>query len=387
MNKVFKTKLSLISLILMLCGTITAQQENYAFYEQKIDSLTQEYAILEYKRTNEVPYFFHGFQLNDKETEMVINKLVKLYEQESYVNLQMLSSRLLSDLFNNTNRIFRQRIIEVSLEHYFYPWQSEIISRDTLDYSPKAKILLHEVLQEKDKKENWDKYFNLYVKSNLDNKYRNESYYLKDAKQILGESANSILLNQTADSLWLNSYAIPEAKQALESDKITDRQVRLIGFLEMKECIPDLRKALQEHVSSKQLYGEGKERALREALVRLGDKEQEDFLIQNAAEYLPYEVRQDLNYMRSPRVIWGFIDYNRNNTGMTWMFSDEGSIFPMRSMSIWHALAFVKNPPKELISEDKGLNSIEEFIQYHERLYEWMVKNKESIEYQFFYIP
>ena len=81
MNKVFKTKLIVIFSTLVFCGTVTAQQKDYAFYEQKTDSLIKEYSILENKEFLDFSTFFYKNQLSDKETGMLINKLTRLYDQ------------------------------------------------------------------------------------------------------------------------------------------------------------------------------------------------------------------------------------------------------------------------------------------------------------------
>ena len=55
--------------------------------------------------------------------------------------------------------------------------------------------MLHEILQEKEKNRNWDKYLNLYLK--LFSSYQfSENTYLREAKQILGKDADPISLRQ-----------------------------------------------------------------------------------------------------------------------------------------------------------------------------------------------
>jgi hypothetical protein len=158
------------------------------------------------------------------------------------------------------------------------------------------------------------------------------------------------------------------------------------GDLGLKECIPELKKMFIACSDSLDCYDV---RAICYALVRMGDREAEDFLINR--DFLDYEKWPDLRYLRSERILWAYLAHNRKNNETTTMFSNSQTRYPICSLMIKEVSPFIKNLPSELKESNRvypedarnGEKFSKEFSKNLDEIYEWLIANRDTVEFDF----
>jgi hypothetical protein len=158
------------------------------------------------------------------------------------------------------------------------------------------------------------------------------------------------------------------------------------GDLGLKECIPELKKMFIACSDSLDCYDI---RAICYALVRMGDREAEDFLINR--DFLDYEKWPDLRYLRSERILWAYLAHNRKSDEATTMFSNSQTRYPICSLMIKEVSPFIKNLPPGIDPSKRGYSSKslsdenleKEYISHLDDVYEWLIANRDTVEFDF----
>jgi hypothetical protein len=265
-------------------------------------------------------------------------------------------------------------VMDMYLQYYFYPGYHRSIVRiynleSRLDYTPKAKKRIKEILEGKKTREEYILYF-VYNRTS----YNNPQTGWDKAAKIMKtrEVRSATVLKQLRDSI-VETYVIEEAKRDFEAAGIEPDLIKMIGLLEMKECIPVLKQKLAECLQDYQW-----EEAYRYALARLGDKEQRQYILEtmNIQDFL----KEDFLYFQDDEMIWRYIDVSYSS-GEQVSFDSEGSILATL-MTMNNVYPYIKNvPPKFIypfISHDMALH-----YQWAKAFYEWLMENKDKIEFDY----
>jgi hypothetical protein len=195
------------------------------------------------------------------------------------------------------------------------------------------------------------------------------------------EMQNDTIFQQVRDSIY-SKYVNDEARENLESLQIEPDLIRVIGLLEMKECIPVLKKNLQECIQN-ECSGEWR-KAYRYALARLGDKEQRQYILDNlmGADYFDDDHfdRRSFAYFRDDEMIWRYIEANYFSDKQIGILSDV--YIPASLKTMYDVYPYIKNLPQRL-AHSVQINSNEEENQWAKSLYEWLMVNKDTVEFDY----
>jgi len=382
-------KIILICICIGLYHSFYAQQKrDFAYFNNRIDSLILDLSIGTYKDINDVR--FYNSILNENEKKKLIDKIEKLLRQKEYANLYRLGHQLLYDMWwmspdNNTLEI-KQKIMELYLQYYFYPGKDKIINSYGYDkdrnfyFTKKSKQRINEILVDRKTEKEYDAWLN-FEKSLRDNILTSE--YLTKLFLKKQEVQSDSILQQIRDSIY-TEYVSAEAKKNLESLQIEPDIIRMIGLLDMKECIPALEQNLQFCIQNK--CQEKQIKAYRYALVKLGDKEQRKYILDNLMDIgnnnysdEKYFDREDFSYFQDDEMIWRYIEVNYCSGKMIGILSNVS--IPSNFKTMNDVYPFIKNVPKELIYTD--LSNDKEENQWSQSLYEWLMANKDKVEFDY----
>ena len=388
-------KIILTFICIGLSHSFYAQQErDFTFFNHRIDSLASFYAVEQWKGMSYGNYFDNS-NLNDKEKKKLIDKIRKLFEQQEYANLYHWGHLILSHMWrmypDNNSLEIKQMLIELYLQYYFYPGTQQIFVDyelgSQLYYTKKAKQRIVEILEGK-------KTLAEYNACLIDCKswYSNDKYIWEDAARIMKkqEVQNTEVLKQIRDSL-LTDFINRCAKETIESLKIDDNLVRIIGLLDMKECIPALRKNLENCIGNRDTCDFGTCRcrqddikAYRYALARLGDREQRQYILDNLMDidYSEdgYFNKRNFAYFRDDEMIWKYIDVNYSFKRSI-PFDSEGTI-PTALKTMSDIYPFIKNV-SEGLNYPYLSNDINDDYKWAKSLYEWLMVNKNNVEFDY----
>ncbi|GHT76726.1 hypothetical protein FACS189463_2360 [Bacteroidia bacterium] len=386
----------------LLSCTINAQIQttarDYTYYNQAIDSLILAYSVDEFNEGGGKYFFTHEDEhLNTKEKKKLIDKIRKMFEQKDYTNLYYLGHNLIFNLYvyqnwyrKNTLEI-RQVLMELYLQYYFYPgintFNSSLVKNNHLesksDYTKKAKQRIVEILEDKKTEEEYELYLK-YIKS-LPLAYKQMSW--EDAARIMKkrEIQNNDVLKQIRDSL-LTDYINRDAKQDFESLCIEPELIKMIGLLDMKECIPILKRDLDSCIlklqgpQNNEYYWFPRVKAYRDALVCLGDKKQRQYMLENLMNIGEFS-REDFAYFKDDEMIWRYIEVNYFSKNIIHLFS-EGEGNPASLMTMNNVYPYIKNLPKELkhtdyVQDDQYENK------WADILYKWLIANKTTVAFDY----
>jgi len=358
--------------------------KDYSYYNHKLDSLITAYSVDVLKKDDGIHLFKNqGDKLTAKDKLKLIKKIEGMFKQTKYTNLYLLGSELINNLYfyhkkDNTVEI-QQKLMELYLTYYFYPEQKKSIVQYTdnnsiANYSPKAKKEILRILKGEKPKQTFD----LWLKYNQSIPWIYKTLdSWGEAEQIMKkrEIQNDDVLKQVRDSLLIE-YLNHKAKKEFESLKIDDNLIRVIGLLDMKECIPYLQQELSAIKNDK-----CRERSFRFALARLGDKEQKAYILANFMNY-PYFVRDDFAYFRDDDMMWKFIEVNYHSEKMVKVLSEHDWKIPSKLRTILDVYHFLKDVPKELEMQKETENMNECYI-WAKSLYEWLIANKDVVEFDY----
>ena len=382
-----------IILILICTGfsyNLYAQQQkvilNLAYYNHLFDSLVSTYSTEQWKDPYDARFHFYEANLNNKEKKKLIDRIHGMFEQNEYANLYRLGHRMIYHMWwvapGMNSLEVKQKLMELHLQYYFYPGVQQITDDYELDskpYTKKAKKRIVEILEDK----KTQKEYEIWLKREKSSPSFYNSKSWEDAARIMKkqEIQNAEVLKQIRDSL-LTDFIYQCAKENFESLQIKPELIKIIGLLEMKECIPVLKQNLAYCIDSSCVFGQ--EKAYRYALARLGDKEQRQYILDNLMdiEYLSdgYFDRRNFAYFRDDEMIWRYIDVNYT-FDKSIHFDSEGTI-PTALMTISNAYPFIKNLPEEL-NPPYMSNNRNDHYQWAKSLYEWLMANKESIQFDY----
>ena len=361
------------------------QQRDFIFFKDRIDSLTQIYSTKEWQ---EMIYgnYFDNTNLSVKEKKELIVKVRELFEQEEYANLYRYGHRIIYDMWamrpNNNSLEIKAKLIELYLQYYFYPESEKIIycypDWDYPYYSKKARNLLAEIVENKKTEKEYDAWLN-FEKSLPSNISISE----KLAKELMKkwESQNDTVIKQLRDSIYLKRI-YDGVEKNLESLQIEPDMIRMIGLLDMNECIPVLKQNLQLCIQNK--CHEKQIQAYRYALARLGDKEQFQYIIDHLMnnDYSGGQVHfhgKDFSYFKNDEMIWKYLEFNFNSGKRIF----DGTMFvPAKLQTMGNVYLYIKNLPKEL-EYPNFKDGMEGELKWAQSLYEWLIANKDTVEFDY----
>ena len=391
-----KTFFLILLFTLSAYGLYAQQQGDFTYINHRIDSLTQVYSTKEFKSISGTYVRFDNSNLSTEEKRKLIAKIRKLFEQNTYSNLYLLGHRILYDMWwmwpNNNSLEIKQELMELYLQYYFYPGRDQIIQVYILNigqyyylnngtsFSNKARQRIKDILENKKTKEEYEAWlqYNKTIPSYI-------SICTKIAKELMKKRGiqNDTIFQQIRDSVY-SKYVYDEVKKDLESLQIKPDLIRMIGLLEMKECIPVLKQNLQECLQNERL--EERRKAYRYALARLGDKEQRQYILDhlmhignNNHSDEKYFDEKDFFYFKDDEMIWRYIDVNYFSKKEIAIFSDYNISASLKTMS--NIYPYIKNLPERLTYPDRRNSEKEE--KWAQSLYEWLTANKDTVEFDY----
>jgi len=322
---------------------------------------------------------FDNSNLKTEEKKKLIDKIEKLFQQKEYANLYCWGHQILRDMWwmypDNNSLEIKQMLMELYLQYYFYPGTQQIIASYELGsqsyYNKKTRQRIVEILEGKKTEEEFNAY-SMYDKSML---ITYKSVWT-EAAQIMKkqEIKNDTILRQIRDSIIIES-SNKSAKLILESLQVEPELIKMVGLLDMKECIPILQQNLQ---SCPEEEYRTRERAYRWTLARLDDKEQRQYIMDNFMNY-PYFNTSDFVYFRDNEMVWRYIDVNYSFDRSV-QIDSEGTI-PAALMTMSDVYPFIKNLPKELkYSYSSDMN---DHYKWAKELYEWLMANKSKVKFDY----
>jgi hypothetical protein len=377
----------LIILCVLLSYNLYAQEEkDYIYYSHQIDSLVLAYSV-EKPSGGGGRYFFHSKDdtITTKEKKKLIYKVKKMFEQKEYTNLYYLGHELIYNMYwyhTEDNPIeIKQILMELFLQYYFYPGKGYSIVdsynlQNRFDNTKKAKKRIIEILENKKTEEE----FELYLKYEKSLPLAYVSMSWEDAARIMKkrEQQDSTIFKQIRDSL-LNDYIYRNVKEEFESAQIEPELIKMIGLLDMKECIPILKQKLAHCIEKDCLYGQ--EKAYRYALARLGDVEQRQYILDNLMDIGVFD-RRDFSYFQDDEMIWKYIEVNRHSKTLVYTDSESQGV-SASFMSIEYIYPYIKNLPKDKDLEYPDSRYMDAYFQWAQLFYEWLMKNKESVVFDY----
>ena len=205
------------------------------------------------------------------------------------------------------------------------------------------------------------------------------------AKQFIKgrEIQNDTIFQQIRDSVY-SKHVENGVKKDLESLQIEPALIRMIGLLDMKECIPALKQGLDtsflklQDRENNEHYWRPRVASYRYALARLGDKEQRQYIVDSFVEEFNH---RDFSYFKDDEMIWKYTEVNYHSGKRFFPFS-HGEGIPAELKTMSDIYPYVKNVPEELEYPDlKG--GMEGDIQWAQLLYEWLTANKDTVEFDY----
>jgi hypothetical protein len=371
--------------VLIILGIVSvcnlfAQTRDYAYYNHHVDSLILDYSVNEIKGGGGYNFFTRNDNLSKEEKKKLITQIRKMFEQTEYTNLYALGHRLLYNMYmhlkDNPLEI-RQMLMDLFLQYYFYPgWPYSIANSYNLesrfDYTVKAKKRIVEIL---DNKKTYEEYV-LYFMHNR-TIYTASTSGWDEAAVIMKkrEVKNEAVLKQLRDSI-IDEYVAKEAKKDFERKRIDAELIKMIGLLEIKECIPGLKRGFEYCMENECDFWE--KRAYSYALARMGDKEQRQYMLDNLMIVGQFD-KKDFLYFQDDEMIWRFIEVNYFSKEPYPILSDLDIPAYLKVMS--DVYPYIKNVPKEL--GYRGLGPLKNDYEWAKALYEWLMENKDKIEFDY----
>jgi uncharacterized protein YlaN (UPF0358 family) len=388
--------LKIIILGMLFINNLYSQQQNkdFTYCNAKIDSIFTELSVKTYKYPKNIDSIFAKTKISEKEQTKIVQKIWKMFEQEEYTNLYILGHCLLDEMWKryynyNIGKV-SQQLLDVYLKYYFYPVKPSY--EDLIDiryydlnrrknYTVKSKQRIFELLKDgKNEKE-----FELWLKYRqsriTDDRIEKGSTYWKIAESLMKklEIQNDTVCMQIRDSIITESV-YNAAKQDFDELKIFNYLILMAGFLDMKECIPVLQSQLPEAIEKDDMW-QSRERAIRYALARLGDKEQQNYVIENMMGYEQYFDTDYFSYFRDDEMMWKFIDVNYHSNQMIMIYSEgDGISSALKTMS--DVYPYVKNISKKLAYPYTS-KDINDDYKWAKEFYEWLMANKNKIKFDY----
>ena len=379
-------KNTILTIIFTFCfvGLSAQNKQDYNYYNHKIDSLISVYSIDTLKSISEVYSLFRGADLTDKEKKKLIGKIENMFQQKKYVNLYQLGHELIRSIWriypdSNSHKI-KQLLLEAYLQYYFYPGVNYffigIYDFDShIYYSSIAKKRIKEILEGKKIEAEYEAMVMFSQSANL--KYPERGW--REATQIMKTQniENEKMLQQIRDSLLMEQN-IRMAKEYVEGLHIQPGLIKMIGLLDMNECIPTLKENLQTCIENNCPNSQTK--AYRYAIAQLGDDEQRQYILDNLMDVFSFS-KEDFLYFKDDEMVWRYIDINYGLNESYSIFSDLSIPVYVKAMDA--VFPFIKNVPKELDFPGLPVMKIDDQPKWAKSFYEWLMENRDTIEFDY----
>ena len=368
----------------LFINSMAQQVKKLELYLSEIDQMLEDCATGEKFLSENYPLSLENVaKFSNSEKLEYIAKIEDLFLQEKCMQLYREGNKLLNALFfyerhNSSSLVVRQKLVEVFLKYYFYPYMQEgrIIYATKDDFTQKAQKRLIEVLDEK----KTEKEYELYVKdareiiTPTDRGWREAAKIMKES----GRVGDDVLM-QIRDSIIENRDIPIKAKGGFDLAQMNIYLLYRIGDLNLKKAVPVLQKNLsvrQENDS----WRSDEEYSYRITLVRLGDKEQYNYMVNNMLDIDVFNVWH-FPYFHDDAVIWKYIELNYNSdrmidTGLS------GVRYPADFMTIHNIAPYIKNLPENLQFPTKDL-SRDNQIAWGKKVYKWIMDNKDTVEFDY----
>jgi hypothetical protein len=393
----------LFAVNLCICISTYAQDKslNIRYYNAKLDSVIYKYSI----GINKNPYSdirdFYDANLSETDRKKIIIRIKQLFEQDKYSNLYSLARITLYDLWQiypvkNTTKI-KQSLLELFLKYYFYPGQRVyLISSDyndlniTNNYTTASRKRIFDILKgEKTQEEyNAEILFQESIPVNVNSFKRAVEQTIKRQK-IQDDS----IIKKVTDSIYVEDM-INYAKDILDEKQIESDLILMIGFLNMKECVPTLGEKLQEIIikttknNRDEEYGVAiktinidHEQAYRFALAKLGDKTQRQYILDTFIS-THYFDKKFLSYFRDDSITWKYIDDVYNSKAE---FPNYSSYIPATIYAMDAVCPFIKDLPRELHNphHQHHIQGMQKYYDWEKALHEWLMKNRDKVTFDY----
>ncbi|GHT19920.1 hypothetical protein AGMMS4957_05320 [Bacteroidia bacterium] len=333
-----KTKILVALCSIALCSNLSAQSsiewlyepKDYNYYAYAIDSLATRYSTEEPVHVYGKGRFLFKHQakdLSDKERKKLIRKIEKLFKQNEDENLYHLGYELLGSMYRLQDycRIVSQKtspeiddmLMDVYLHYYAYPgnWRSSIE-----------------------------------IETYLDKKSQGSKTFKKRYAELLAGKKKKYELDET-DCLYFIGATVTG---------------------KMKEYIPALKKGLSQCSDEEQ--DAKKKRTYRYALIKLGDKEQRQYFLDNLMGFDAFP-KEHFMLFRDDAFIWRYIEVNYASNDLVCVGRAELS---KKVLTIHNIYPYIKNLPAE--PEDHYYLS---FDHWADTVYKWLLANKSTVQFDY----
>jgi hypothetical protein len=355
-----KTKLILIVYFVIFCNFLYSQ--DFLKFKNKIDSIKTKESSYKASYHGYWDFFFRK-KLTKEEELQLVNYIDLFFDEDSLYNLHRVGYDLIYSLGHFSKNIeTRQRVVEILFEkaNYLYVDKSLIMKFHKEDYTNAAKERLKEIIfKGKTKKEiaMYGRFFR------LGNTYK--SLYIENqSKYIIKKTKSKRSLQFIEDSLY-NSY--------LEKDLIdfkksccNEKLVEGIGWLEMKECIPQLKSLL----SNNPYYEHPRFiLSIKYTLAKLGVKKYED-------EIISTDTLIDYKYLATERALYRYLELMYDTT--KFFYSTPGRTYPVTYAygAILNVQEYVLNFPIDLKLDQFNHMPSQADENKSRKGYQWLMDNK-----------
>ena len=367
-------------------------RKDFECLNSQIDSVVSVYSTEGYKSSYNLYNIFYNVDITEKEKEKIIKKIEKMFMQNKYINLYTMGHYLIDEMWypypNANSTKTNQMLLELYLKYYFYPYRANDNLVDGFyydlkrkeNYTDKSKKRIIEILENNKMQKEFDLWLK-YNKNIFTPSYMNLDY----AKQIMKkrEIQNDTILLQIQDSL-LTDRVYTETKTSFELLQIQNpKLILIVGFLDMKECVPIMQKNLQAFIEAKQddyyWMEYNYQRAYRFALAKLGDTIQRKYVLDNYMGIRNFD-RNLFAYFRDDEMMWKFIEVNYHSPKTIPTDGNGGIQSYLRTMN--DVYPFVENVSEYLVFPYMS-NDMNEHYKWAKLFYEWLMENKQNIKFNY----
>jgi hypothetical protein len=349
------------NLFISCLGVISAQ--NYEFLIYKIDSIKKLESTFEI-RTHGYPYFFRDYTLKKSDEEKLLNQIEHFFDEDSLFNLHQVAYDLIYSLgFYSKNSETRQEVVQILLDKINYihvnSYYATCFKKE--DYNKAAKERLTKIVFKGKTKQEMTintQYYRIgfsMERLGIENKVQ---YFLNHNKTNRSEQF-------IKDSIY--NYYVENDANDYNRRFCNSRVIRLIGWLDMKECIPDLEELL---ISNPYFQKDELNKSIKYTLARLGVIKFEDEILSSNG-HIWYK------YLHTERALFRFLELEYDTAKYQCRISPcMGSKASMAYITMLDVQNYVLNFPKELLNEDVYANPNEQKAQ---KGYKWLLENKGNL--------
>jgi hypothetical protein len=381
--------------LLLIAFTQESYSQNQKRYLAVIDSLekvcsSNTYLSIDYP----MHYLFRFEKLTSKEKQDLVLRIENYFAQKNYCNLYELADLLAYLLFEHEekgNLSIRQRLMEITLDYYFYYGVAgDLRPYSKKDYTPKAKKRIKEIIQGVVNKGEEGSLRLLFSNSPT------EDYLEREAKKIMRrtELQGEEIFKHLKDSIKKTDTE-NKINRRLANLTARDGLVIYIGRYNMKEFIPDLRANLSRIPEKHTFY-------IRRSLAWMGEEDQVDYIVMNFANKIGLD---DMEHIKSPKLFWKFLETHYRKDIFTSEITGPDPVkIPVSTPTIEELIKYVTNLPKrkefmydeekliQYLQKEKGTRDFDDdMLRYTyqvrteraDKIYEWLMQNKDNVKFNF----